>query len=391
MSTKSTTILLSKFVRLFKCLKLSKKTSLTLIILVRIIKIAKITKSKPLNNWQITEKIESQGKIDMNVNSQLKRLTYSLLQGGMKIAEAGVKNMRYASADQGTRRNFVINGGRLAMGTGILASGVYFASRFPQVLAAEEQVEARLATNPLGPEDLKNKNWLKPEHWEGTNEYSLMPSTSKRYAFFRLLDSNHETFPNLTVLADLVTDTREKPWCRLRTTYDTHNMRNKKGMTMSQLYSPKTEGLYSSVIILEGHDKTIIYDDYQKNGATFAKSFPINELHYAWARAPSPIPGNDENRLKDHVLIAVMTSKKRLTEVSGDIGFRMNSYSTQYGTESINFPAFHGVYGLGELDFSGIPVPETPWPAIVLGGGLGAVALATHKLNRRKFIFPWAK
>jgi hypothetical protein len=163
-------------------------------------------------------------------------------------------------------------------------------------------------------------------------------------------------------------------------------MRNKEGMTMSQLYSPKTEGFYSSVIVLRGNDKTIIYDDYQKNGATFAKTFPINDLHYAWARAPSPIPGDDENRLKDHVLIAVMPSKKRLTEKSSDIGFLINSYSTQYGTESINFPSVHGVYGLGELSFSGIPVPEIPWPVAVAAGGVAAALLATHRMSRRKTV-----
>lgn len=262
----------------------------------------------------------------------------------------------------------------LAIAAGYTLFGFPMVS-LPLAQAQEEQVEARLATNPLGPEDLKNRNWLKPEYWEGTNEYSLMPSTSKKYGFFRLLDSEHPKFPNLAILVDGVTDTDEKPLSGISFGFDTYNKRYE----VKDPGVPRTLGYYAAYIGFHTPGGTL-YDQYQGHSASPGNNFPNNTLHYTWARGSSPIPGNDENRLKPHFLEGLVISKELLTEVSSDIGFRISLFQNST-VPPIKFPS---IDSLGKLVFSGVPVPEIPWPVAVAAGGVAAALLATHRMSRGK-------
>jgi hypothetical protein len=311
----------------------------------------------------------------MDINTELRKLTTSLFNRGVAVAQAGINDARY---NPSTRRQILETGGKVVAGAVLVGGAAYIASRLPLAYAQEEQVEARVATNPLGPEDLKNGNWLKPEYWDGTCEYAFMPHTSQKYGFFRLLDSEHPNFPNLAILVDSVTDTSEKPFSEVSLGFDTYNMRYQ----IKDPGVPGTPGYYSAFIAFRSSGNPVLYDAWAGNPLAPGHPFPSGKIRYTWARGSSPIPGNDENRLKDHFLEAIMIDKKLLTEKANEIGFRMTLHQTS--SNDLEFSP-------GKLVFSGIPVPEIPWPALALGGTVGVAALATRKMSRRQLIFPWSK
>jgi len=248
-----------------------------------------------------------------------------------------------------------------------------------QVVGEESTLAVPLASKPLGHEDFDNGNWLKPEYWEDSLEVPFPGNRPDRQAYMRVKESRHEKFPNLSVLVDAVTDTTEEPFGDVSFVFDTENMRYK----VKDPAVPNTSGVYSLDVSFEARGGPLVNIWANKSYAP-GHPFPSSEFCYKWSRGPSPIPGSDEARLEPHVLYGFLFSKEFLTRKYKEIGLSV------WVTES-NKPFSRLMYPASELDyvktsFSGIPIPEFPWPTLVLAGGTVAAALATRRFTRREVL-----
>jgi hypothetical protein len=246
-------------------------------------------------------------------------------------------------------------------------------------VSAQQQEEPTLAvplaSKPLGPEDLKNENWLKAEYWEDSLEVPFPGNRPERQVYLRVKESRHETFPNFSVLVEAVTDTAEKPFGYVSSVFDTENMRYEvKDPTV-----PKTKGVYIANIEFESPGGRLI-----NHPMSAGNPFPSNKFYYAWKRGPSPIAGSDEVRLKPHVLYSFLFSTEFLMRKYNEIGFHTRVHESEGVNNYLTYPASYKDYV--KMSRSGIPIPELPWPAVALVGGMAAAALAARKMNRRAFL-----
>jgi hypothetical protein len=248
-----------------------------------------------------------------------------------------------------------------------------------QAVEEEPTLAVPLASKPLGPEDLDNGNWLNGESWEDSLEVPFYDNRPERRAYLRVKESRHEKFPNFSVLVDAVTDTAEKPFTSSAAfAFDTENIRYNN---LNNLTKPNN-GVYVLCVFFKtrgGPPVNIWAKDPQ--------AFPSSEFCHKWSRGPSPIPGSDEARLKPHVLYGFLFSMNRLTNnyENSNIGLHLGVMESESILPPLSYS--NSIYAnFRKTSFSGIPIPEFPWPTLVLAGGTVAAALATRRFTRREVL-----
>jgi hypothetical protein len=182
----------------------------------------------------------------------------------------------------------------------------------------------------------------------------------------------------LAVLVDAVTDTAEKPNGHIGFGFDTQNKR----YDVKDPTKHGTPGYYSTYVGFTPPGGSL-RDRWLTDPSSPGIDFPPGKIHFTWSHGPSPIPNDDETRLKPHVLYYFMFSKQLLTNKYDEIGFRTDLYQTGEIFTPMVIP---NMTGHAKMSFSPIPIPELPWPAIALGCTVGAAALATRKMSRRQLL-----
>lgn len=243
----------------------------------------------------------------------------------------------------------------------------------------EEEIPVGLATNPLGPDDLQNGNWVKPERWENDSlEFKFEYAPHGREAYLRAMWGKKDSTDWTAFLIDFVGNTSGKPNCSILMIFDTYNQR----LEGNDPNMAKFPGVHNVNLDFDVPGGTL-YDDPVLSGG-----FPENTTSFTWARAPSPLSNASGARLKSHTLLGILIKREALTSKSEDIGVRALLWNDVHNLDELDDPL-----GLlspdtdwAKLSFKSYPVPEIPWPEIALIGTVGASAMVARKMSRRSFL-----
>jgi len=314
----------------------------------------------------------------MGLDTELKKLTDSLLKGGMNIAR---KNLNDIYHNPSTRRHAIETGTKVVAGAGLVASTLYFASKIPFVYGqVEEEIPIGLATNPLGPEDLENGNWLKPEYWDNSFEakfnYGFKIGVAGREAYLRMNWGKKGSTEWVAFLGDDVSETAEKPRGRLMVNFDTYNQRL-EGKDPNNNLLP---GDYGFDLNFDGQGK--VFD----KPISLNYPLPDGSIFYTSARAPSPISNATGARRNPHLLYCAIIKKEVLTSEYEEIGIQPFLWESKDTYWLMMFPS---EADFGNMTFRSFPVPEIPYlkEAAAFSALLAAnYAVARSKMSRRAFI-----
>ncbi len=263
-----------------------------------------------------------------------------------------------------------------------ISQGALHTSRnlFPSVQAQgvqEESITVPPAQKPIGPSDLQNGNWLKPEYWNGSSEIPFASYTPTKQAYFRYEWGSSKNQQWLAWLIDDVTDKNEGI-SGVSFLFDTNNMRYQvRDPTL-----PGTSGVYAAFYYFNppGRQLVNVYDQpYPGN------PFPYGTLYVTWAFAPSPIPNGDQSRLIKHNLYGLLISKELLTQKNMNFGTRIHLYESD-STLYLGIP--DAEYGYAKMSF-GTAVDESPLPQILLAVSVAtALGILSESKTKKDSVIP---
>jgi len=269
-------------------------------------------------------------------------------------------NSYYDTAEKISRRGYC-----KAIGAAALAA--YVGSKLPRAEAQDEyKIDVPIALKPLLPEDLENGNWLKAEAWEDSIEKPYYPNISGKN-YFRFKWGEEWT----AALVDAVTDTDEKPYGGVDFSFDTYKLGESKG---------KTPGFYTTRAWFDSPGGNLKDAAQERPDLLVGDPFPPNTLHYTWSRGQSPIAGDNEARLKPHVLYGFLFSTKLLTSRYNEILF--HTFLRDSKGTFFRYPP--GTYT--KLNFSTIPIPELWHLAAILAIVLAGTSGVNKIVRERKAI-----
>jgi len=296
--------------------------------------------------------------------------------------DVSLKNVSGLTSLGASRRRFlkISAATTAAAGTALLLSQLPFGSGQQY---QEEVLEVPYSTKPLSPSDIQGKGsmynpsrWTGADMWADSAEVQFYPRSSPdRQGYLRYKWGKKDSFEGLALLVDAVTETVEPPATLAAIAFDTYNNR------LNVPEPANTPGFYAAAIGFNPPGQ--LHDLFVGFSGAPGLQFPVGTLYYNWARAPSPIANNDEIRLKPHVLICILLSKKLLTTKYEEIGARFLLKQTKDDFISMGFPE----RGYANMSFPEVSIPELPNYAIVrdmfAALGMAAVAPYAFKLLKR--------